>query len=96
MVTLLDAIADLGPPSTNGARAGKAGTLDRQLERWARNRPGGSHLPPAVLQLGVLAWTRLHGVVSLEIEGVFAAMDLDPALLYQNEVDHLIAQRAAD
>lgn len=94
MLTFLDAVAALGPPPN--AETGRAGALDRQLARWARDRPGDSHLPAAILFLGVSAWTRLHGVVSLEIEGMFAAMNIDPALVFGAEVDHLIAQRTAD
>ena len=36
----------------------------------------------------------MHGIVSLEIEGVFEQLGVDPARLYDAEVDHLIAQRA--
>lgn len=36
----------------------------------------------------------MHGIVSLEIEGVFDQVGVDPARLYQTEADHLIAQRA--
>jgi len=90
MITFLEAIAAVGPPADTVPPARNA--LERQLERWAANRPGGPELPAAVLQLGVLAWTRLHGLVSLELEGAFAAMELDPAQLFAAEVDHLIAQ----
>lgn len=93
MVVLLEAIVGLGPQP--GAEAGRPTPLDRQLQRWASSRPGDRELSPAVLALGVLAWTRLHGVVSLEIEGAFAAMGIDPTALYDAEVDHLIAQRSA-
>ncbi|SDK68774.1 TetR/AcrR family transcriptional regulator [Streptomyces indicus] len=34
-------------------------------------------------------WTRLHGVLSLELAGHFAGMDLDPAELYAAEVRSL-------
>jgi hypothetical protein len=34
-------------------------------------------------------------IVSLEIEGFFDQMGLDPARLYKAEIDHLITQRAA-
>lgn len=93
MLVVLDAVADLGPPPD--ASAGRATALHRQLKSWAGNRSGGSELSAPVLQLGVLGWTRLHGVVSLEVEGVFASMDIDAALLYEAEVTHLIDQRAA-
>jgi AcrR family transcriptional regulator len=92
MSLFLDAIADLGPHDDPGSERGTA--LDRQLERWARSRSDGAELPAAVLHLGVVAWTRLHGVVSLEIEGTFASMELDGERLYEAEVDQLIAQRS--
>lgn len=91
MSLFLDAIAGLGPH--DDLRRDR-GTLDRQLQRWARSRRDGAEVPAAVLHLGVVAWTRLHGVVSLEIEGAFASMELDAERLYEAEVDHLIAQRA--
>ena len=93
MVSLLEAIAAAGPPPQRGS--GRAGALDRQLERWARSRPGGAELGADVLRLGVFGWTRLHGLVSLEIEGAFASMELDPELLFAAEVDQLIAERSA-
>jgi hypothetical protein len=68
--------------------------LARQLADWS-DRHGEPELAPGVLLLGVAAWTRMHGIVSLEIEGVFKQLDVDPARLYDAEVDHLIAQRAA-
>jgi AcrR family transcriptional regulator len=93
MHLILEALAALDPPVGTGA--GEAGALDAQLERWARSRSVDGDLPPALLELGVLTWTRLHGILSLEIEGVFASMGIDPALLFAAEVDHLIDQRGA-
>jgi AcrR family transcriptional regulator len=92
MDVLLDALADLGPPSE--PRPGSIRSLDRQLDLWARARDIRSDLPPATLEMGVLTWTRLHGAVSLELAGVFESMALDPALLHQVEVDLLLAQHA--
>ncbi|MBZ4321070.1 TetR-like C-terminal domain-containing protein, partial [Streptomyces huiliensis] len=40
-------------------------------------------------------WTRLHGVLSLELAGHFAGMDVDPALLFQAEVDDLLGHHRA-
>lgn len=48
-----------------------------------------------VLLPGLTAWTRLHGITSLEIEGVFTQMGIDPTRLYTTEIDHLIAQPGA-
>jgi hypothetical protein len=46
-------------------------------------------LPPPALLPALLAWTRLHGVLSLELDGHLTATGIDPALLYQAEVDLL-------
>ncbi|RZS30549.1 TetR family transcriptional regulator [Herbihabitans rhizosphaerae] len=35
-------------------------------------------------------WTRVHGVLSLELAGHFAGMDVDPAQLFADEVDTLL------
>jgi len=44
---------------------------------WASRHPGTEYFSPAVLRLGVLFWTRLHGIVSLELGGAFGDMGLD-------------------
>ncbi|MFF0723192.1 TetR/AcrR family transcriptional regulator [Streptomyces sp. NPDC004134] len=54
---------------------------------WARGHPA----PPAVLHRALTAWTRLHGVLSLELAGHFRGMGFDPAELYAAEVDALAA-----
>lgn len=60
--------------------------LERQLaDGLATGAPSGPHL-----RLGVTGWTRLHGVVSLEVEGHFAPMGFDPELLFEAEVEELI------
>ena len=84
MAVLLDALAAVRPQAPVG------GALEQQLEQWARSREGGLARDTATLYTGVLGWTRLHGLISLEIEGVFASMGLDPELLYAAEVDGLI------
>jgi len=34
----------------------------------------------------VLIWSRLHGLVSLEIAGNFASMGLDPSQLFETQL----------
>lgn len=69
--------------------------LKRQLEVWGTRRgPGEPPLPSGVLLLGLLTWTRIHGIVSLEIEGVFEQVGVDPARLYNVEIDNLVAASA--
>jgi hypothetical protein len=35
----------------------------------------------------------MHGILSLEIEGIFTQMGIDPERLYQAEINQLIAER---
>jgi hypothetical protein len=37
----------------------------------------------------VVTWTRLHGFVSLEIEGAFASMGIDADSVFRREADAL-------
>lgn len=64
-------------------------TLDGQLAAWADSR-GEGDVPPAALLTGLRGFTRLHGVLSLEVSGQFGPMGIDPALLYRAEVESLI------
>lgn len=78
--------ASPGPPVPSGGSV--PASLRAQLETW-HARSGASALPPATLLRALLAWTRLHGVLSLELDGHLTATGVDPALLYQAEVDIL-------
>jgi AcrR family transcriptional regulator len=65
LVDLLVAIQDAAPAeTTSGDR-----TLDGQLRQWARAqmRPGTS---PRAASAAILIWTRVHGIVSLELTGI--------------------------
>ncbi|MFH9209831.1 TetR/AcrR family transcriptional regulator [Streptomyces globisporus] len=53
---------------------------------WAGDHPA----PPGVLRRVLAFWTRLHGVLSLELAGHFTGMGFDPALLFQAELDGLV------
>ncbi|MEV0338141.1 TetR/AcrR family transcriptional regulator [Nocardia sp. NPDC050713] len=54
--------------------------------RWAEGRSA----PATVLHRAVSFWTRLHGVLSLELAGHFTGMEFDPALLYADELNTLL------
>ena len=79
MTILLDACAALpadGPPTS----------FDEHLEthrEWARGHPASAQLLHRALTL----WTRLHGVLSLELAGHFTGMGFDPGRLFAAEVD---------
>jgi AcrR family transcriptional regulator len=55
--------------------------LASQLAAWAQPHHPGTG--PATALGAVLVWSRLHGIVSLEIAGNFASMDLDPGQLFE-------------
>jgi len=67
--------------------------LRAELERWTR-RVGGPPRPPAVLMRGVLFWSRLHGLLSLELDHHLASMHIDAELLYRAELTELGGQVA--
>ncbi|RSN55340.1 TetR family transcriptional regulator [Amycolatopsis sp. WAC 04182] len=67
---------------------GRVTALDGHVEghrEWAGGVPASS----AVLRRAVTFWTRVHGVLSLELAGHFAGMGFDPAVLFAAELDDL-------
>ncbi|MFF3330454.1 TetR/AcrR family transcriptional regulator [Streptomyces sp. NPDC002888] len=85
MATLLDACA-ASPPD------GPVTPFDAHLEehrQWAGAHPA----PPAVLHRALSFWTRLHGILSLELAGHFTGMGFDPALLFAAELEDLSTER---
>lgn len=92
MSVVLAAIAELGP--SDQAPAVPDDILRRQLAAWGNRSSDDSQFEPSVLLLGLVAWTRMHGIISLEIEGFFDHIGVDPAHLYRSEIDRLIAERS--
>ncbi|WP_423834638.1 TetR/AcrR family transcriptional regulator [Streptomyces manipurensis] len=91
MSVLLDACAAV-PPVSGGASPD--GGIDEHLSEhrgWAATHPD---LPPSALRLALAFWSRLHGVLSLELAGHFTGMGLDPARLFDAEVRALTEGRA--
>ncbi|MFB6614082.1 TetR/AcrR family transcriptional regulator [Streptomyces sp. NPDC056367] len=89
MAVLLDACAaekpSAVPPSPVEAH------LEEHLDEhraWAARHP----VPPAVLHRALTFWTRLHGMLSLELSGHFTGMGFDPALLYTAEAEALTSR----
>ena len=63
--------------------------LASQLAAWAQPRVPG--IDPATALRAVLIWSRLHGIVSLEIAGNWASMGLDPGQLFEAQLATLTA-----
>ncbi|MET9470272.1 TetR/AcrR family transcriptional regulator [Streptomyces sp. NPDC006544] len=80
MAVLLDACtADAPPP-------GPPSPLETHLDGhrdWTAHHPA----PPSALHRALTFWTRLHGVLSLELAGHFTGMGFDPAVLYTAEAE---------
>ncbi|WP_328492121.1 TetR/AcrR family transcriptional regulator [Streptomyces sp. NBC_00414] len=86
MATLLDACAAL--PSDSPAKP--FATHLEEHRQWA----GGHPAEPAALHRALTFWTRLHGVLSLELAGHFTGMGFDPALFFAAELDELTGPSA--
>ncbi|MBA2807718.1 TetR/AcrR family transcriptional regulator [Streptomyces sp. KM273126] len=96
MAMLLDAAAAPAPESpatsTETSTATSATTaLDTDLEGLGRQWADGHPAPAAHLHRALAFWTRLHGILSLELAGHFNGMGFDPGLLYAAELDDLLA-----
>lgn len=98
MTTIVEAIAAVAGPedgaedSTIGATTDPA--LDVALDAWAE-RSELSQYPRRVLLLGLAAWTRLHGIMSLELGGHLPATGIDAGLLYANEIEAIRVEASA-
>ncbi|MEV6448148.1 TetR/AcrR family transcriptional regulator [Amycolatopsis sp. NPDC051716] len=79
MTVFLSVVAEAGEPPPVALPP----ALDRQL----RGRHG---IPAAVRHFGLIWWSRLHGLISLELGRHLAATGVDTALLYQTEIDAML------
>jgi AcrR family transcriptional regulator len=86
MAVILDTIEAL--PAARRRTPKLPAELRAELEAWTE-RVGGRPRPPAVLLRGVIFWSRLHGLISLELDGHLTSMHLDAELLYAAELAEL-------
>ncbi|GHF34218.1 TetR/AcrR family transcriptional regulator [Streptomyces fumanus] len=89
---IMNVLLDAAQPPGTAASTPPDGHPDTRLEahlaqhrQWAADHPAA----PAALRRALRFWTRLHGILSLELAGHFTGMGLDPAELYDSELRHL-------
>jgi len=80
MSQLLDVLREFG----DGTIEPSAEPLASQLAAWAQRQDPG--IDPATAWRAVLIWSRLHGIVSLEIAGNFTSMGIDPGQLFETQL----------
>jgi hypothetical protein len=73
------------PVDNNAPRPTKV--LAAELTLWARSR--GTRVDAASGLRAVLAWSRLHGFIGLEIAGNYKSMGLNPDGLFEAELSRL-------
>ncbi|WP_049661139.1 TetR/AcrR family transcriptional regulator [Kitasatospora sp. MY 5-36] len=88
MRTLVDACAALAPAGADTPGAPFTTHLLGHRD-WAGEQPA----PPEVLHRFLAFWTRLHGVLSLELAGHFTGMGFRPGLLFEAELASLLTPR---
>lgn len=85
LIDVLTAAGDGSPADgTSGDRA-----LDGQLKKWGRTqeRPDTS---PRVARAAIVVWTRVHGIVSLELTGMFDDRSIEAQRLIDLEIDNAV------
>jgi AcrR family transcriptional regulator len=82
MATLLDACA----PLTSGQSETPFETYLESHRQWADGHPA----PATALHRALTFWTRMHGVLSLELAGHFNGLDFDPDQLFIAELETLM------
>ncbi|MFJ2829667.1 TetR/AcrR family transcriptional regulator [Streptomyces sp. NPDC087263] len=80
MAVVLDVVSALAKPGTAAPQGSAA-----QFREWMK-RHGIEDVTAAVAARATILWARLHGLVSLEIEGNFSSMGIDPAPLHEAEL----------
>ena len=93
MGTVLRVLAGVAADARPGSATGTDPRLVEQVEEWAA-RTSMPDLNPRLMLLGLVAWTRMHGAVSLELGHHLGSIGVDPALLYEAEVAALVAAAA--
>ena len=72
--------------------AEKSAALTKMLDEWAAFVPGAD---PEVLYLALIVWSRVHGLVSMEIGIEYPSFITDPLEIYQREIMNMTRQYLA-
>ncbi|MFG2455561.1 TetR/AcrR family transcriptional regulator [Streptomyces sp. NPDC048523] len=93
LIDLLTAVQ--GSPPTDGGTGTGDRALDGQLRQWARSqqRPDTS---PRAARAALLIWSRVHGIVSLELTGVFDNSPLEAQRLIDSEIENAVRSLEPD
>ncbi|MEV7345302.1 TetR/AcrR family transcriptional regulator [Streptomyces sp. NPDC093544] len=86
MTVVLDVVSALAQGDTAVPEGAAA-----QFQEWMK-RHGIEDVTAAIASRATILWARFHGLVSLEIEGNFSSMGIDPAPLYEAEVQDFVRQ----
>jgi AcrR family transcriptional regulator len=89
LIDLLTAVPEKTPADTTTATTSGDRTLDGQLRVWARTQ----HRPettPRAARAAIVIWTRVHGIVSLELTGMFDNRPVEVQRLIDLEIDSAI------
>ena len=90
MAAVVAALASAAGPRTGTAATGAAAAkLEEEIDTWAQ-RSELTDNSTAVLLLGFRSWTRMHGIISLELGGHLAATGVDAGLLYDAEAAEIV------
>lgn len=88
MALLVDVLVALQETAAGNGSSGDR-TLDGQLRQWARaqERP---EVAPRAARAAILIWTRVHGIVSLELTGMFENHTIEAQRLIDLEIDNAV------
>lgn len=88
------AMGDIQRERTRSSR--RRTPLEKQLEQapWVPDALR-DQLSGSVLADTILSWSRLHGLIALEINGQFASMGFDPQLLLDREIDAIVSAESS-
>ncbi|MHA6761282.1 TetR/AcrR family transcriptional regulator [Streptacidiphilus sp. PAMC 29251] len=84
LIDMLMAVQGAPPPDSTGDAA-----LDGQLQQWARAQER-ADTPPSAARVAIVIWTRIHGIVSLELTGIFDNHTIEAQRLIDLEIDDAV------